>query len=317
MYKKINKKTVDCGVDIQLISPGDEVILLNNTDEVDWKRMYLNKVAHKKNVDRNMKNNHQQLKLELKNYKEEKENMISSLRISNMNYYKRLSEKDEMITKLKRDLKDYEPFEKEANRLSLKVKDLEDNIEYLNDKCNHSIHKDEGNDECDMWIEEATKLHYLSEELKEEISLVNHKKDIEINKLKEKIEELEKIGQTKNEHKYKKMLEGNRKKYNYMLAKLNNLKKCSTSQEVMLLMEGYDGRGNRLSEHYEQIEKNWIEVKKLYEIMAEFYEREEISLKDYVNFAFEYGDDLNSIINSKDNISMRPNQLDELWNLYP
>jgi len=113
------------------------------------------------------------------------------------------------------------------------------------------------------------------------------------------------------------MLEGNRKKYNYMLAKLNNIKKCNTSQEVMLLMEGYDGRGNRLSEHYEQIEKDWIEVKKLYEIMAEFYEREEISLKDYVNFAFEYGDDLNSIINPKDNGSMRPHKLDELWNLYP
>lgn len=378
---KINKKNVDCGVDIQLISPGDEVFLIDNTDEVNWKRMYLNKVAHKKNVERNLKNNNDKLRYEIIQLKEMiemfeddgYENSYSTIKSENEDLrkivedlQKEIGNEDEVVFGgLKVDLKlakgnialfktdrdnwkkecedlksnweadskkwimtnkelhkenqrlldeyVYKPDEEKDNLLK-QIKDLEENIEYLNDKCDNSTHKDEGNPECDMWIEEATKQYYLADELKEDISLIKHNKDIEINKLKEKIEELEKIGQTKNEYRYKKMLEGNRKKYNYMLAKLNNLKKCSTPQEVMLLMEDYDGRGNRLSEYYGEIEKKWIEVRKLYEIMAEFYECDDDelrSLQSYIDFAFYYGDEINKIVCLKDFSTMKPKSLNK------
>lgn len=361
--KNMNSKHFDCGVDIKDVCKGDEVFIISNTDEVDWKRMYLNKVNHKKNVERNLKNNNDKLRNQIIQLKEMiemfeddgYENSYSTIKSENEDLrkivedlQKEIGNEDEVVfgglkvdLKLARgtaalykedrdnwkkeceDLKKenkrlldeyvYKPDEEKDNLLK-QIKELEGNIEYLSDKCNHSTHKDEGNDELDMWIEEATKQYYLAEELKEDISLVNHKKDIIINQLKEKIEELEKIGQTKNEYRYKKMLEGNRKKYNYMLAKLNNLKKCNTSQEVKLLIEDYDGRGNRLSEYYGEIEKKWIEVRKLYEIMALFYEVDEDepkSLQSYIDFTFYYGDTLNKIVNPKDNISMKPECLNK------
>ena len=239
--------------------------------------MYENKCNHKRNVD--------------KNVKVWKDNI--TIEISNM---------DDKISKLKND-----NFELEMNLQCLRKyrKDmdkekvnLENHIDYLSTTLDDSVHKDE--DMSAHWEKEAEYQHYLYEEQLENINVIKHIFNGQIEKLNGKISELKSIKTIMDEYKYKKAYDVNKKKLSAVLTRLNSIKKvCENEdgnlQEVQHIMDGYSGQGDMINKKYSKNELKLARMEHEYQSYMLFLENPQTTtshtsaLKQYVN-------ELNSIL---------------------